>query len=199
MFHTRSEPDQSFFDSVLNGPRLVLRPYSEGRDFEMIAEMLSDPRITAPMGIPVPKPYLEELRRSKQARAENTETGDWSAFITSDEDEIFVGEVGIASWDLENQIAEVFIAVNPDHAGRAYGRDATSLLMEHIFRAAPLACVRMQTLTSNKNALKLAGSLGFRETGRRFALADPGRGFSGGTAIVLDCRAHQFKPFALEE
>ena len=191
--------DEDFFSATLYGPRLVLNPYSEDRDLDHIAAMLSDPLVTGPMGIPHPALSVEELRRAKQLRAQRPDTGDWSVYLPYKEGDLFTGEVGITDWNPEPQVAEIFIAISSEHFGKAYGREALSCLLEHIFRASRLACARVQVLVGNSKALALAADLGFRETGRRFVPHDPHHGFIGGTAAVLDCRTHHFKPFVLEE
>jgi RimJ/RimL family protein N-acetyltransferase len=168
----------------------------------MIAAMLRDPVVSGPMGIPEPRITTEDLRLVKESRAQRTDAGDWTAFVRARHDEheeVFAGEVGVVEWDSDMLVAEVFVAIIPDLGGSGYGREAVSRLTEHIFRSVPLACVRTQALITNARALALATSLGFRETGRRFVLPNLESGFVGGTAAVLDCRAHHFQPFSLSD
>jgi RimJ/RimL family protein N-acetyltransferase len=68
--------------------------------------------------------------------------------------------------------------------------------MAHVYGHNSLATIRMQTLATNERALALCARLGFRETGRRYVEADLGRGFIGGIAVILDCRAHEFRSTA---
>ena len=192
-------PDLSFTATDLIGVRILLHPYDEDRDFDRIAGMLSDPMVTGPMGIPHPVPFVEELRRAKRERADRPEIGDWTIFLVENDSETFAGEVGIANWDAEFHIVEIFVSILPEVSGKAIGREAVSLLSGHIFKASPIACIRIQALEMNVVSLKLASSLGFRETGRRYVDADPGRGFVGGIAVMMDLRAHEFRPFEMNE
>jgi RimJ/RimL family protein N-acetyltransferase len=199
MIASHSHSPSSFFDSTLTSRRLILKPYSEDRDFPNIEKMLSDPRVTGPMGIPVPNFFTEELKRAKKERSERIDAGDWTIFLTKAENETFIGEVGIAEWNSENHIVEIFAAISPDHAGKAYGREAVSTLIERIFSAAPIAQIRTQALETNVGSINLALKLGFRESGTRFVEADPGRGFAGGLAVIMDLRSHEFRRFEIEK
>jgi RimJ/RimL family protein N-acetyltransferase len=189
-----SKTDSDFFHTVLHGPRLILRPYDEDRDFEKIAAIFSDPRITGPIGIPYPDPFLEHLKFAKRERMYLPDVGEWSVFEISGENENFVGEVGVSEWESENQIVELFAAIKTEFVGKGYGREAVSTVMSWVFSSVPLATIRMQTLSTNERALALCRSLGFRVSGERFMDADLCRGFVGGIAILLDCRMHEFKP-----
>jgi RimJ/RimL family protein N-acetyltransferase len=184
-----------FFASVLTGPRLILRPYSEERDFESIVKMFSDPLVTAPIGIPHPRPFVDGLKMAKLARLAREDTGDWTVFAqVPDNDELFTGEVGIGSHEPETRVFELFVATASENAGKGYGREAVSILMSRIFRSFPQATVRMQTLLSNQRAVRLCLKLGYRESGRRFTEPDWGRGFAGGMAVIMDCRANRYRP-----
>ena len=187
--------DAGFFDAVLKGSRVVLRPYSEDRDLENIARLLADERVTAPMGVESPDLSRERVRAAKEDRMGRDDAGDWTIFIPVGEDEIFAGEIGIALWEPETHVGEIFAAVHPDLAGKGYGREAASTLIEHIFGLDPVATVRVQTLRSNVKAVKLACSLGFRETGVRFVPPEQSKGFPGGAAVILDVRAYEFRRF----
>jgi RimJ/RimL family protein N-acetyltransferase len=186
------------FSAVLTGPRVVLRPYSEERDFLNVVSMFSDPAVTSPIGILHPRPFMDGLKNAKRERMACRETADWTVFVRSaDNGEHFVGEVGIGSWDPETQVFELFAAIVSEQTGKAYGCEAVSVLMTRIFLSYPHATVRMQTLLSNQKAIGLCLKLGYRESGRRFTEPDWGIGFTGGMAIIMDCRASQFKPFVL--
>jgi RimJ/RimL family protein N-acetyltransferase len=186
-------PDD-FFQSIQTGPRLILRPYDEVRDFDNIAQIFSDPRITGPIGIPFPDPFLEHLRQAKRERVGLPDAGEWSVFEPSENGEIFVGEVGVSEWERENQIVELFSAINSDFGGKGYGRESVSILMSQIFTHVPIVTIRMQTLATNERALALCRSLGFHRTGERYLDSDLCRGFVGGMAIILDCRLAEFIP-----
>ena len=195
-----------FFSTVLRGPRLVLIPYSEERDFDHIASLYSNPIVSAAIGIPHPAPYVEGLRQAKRDRMERSDVGDWTALVgtetagnSTEEAEVFAGEVGIGQCEFRTLVMEVFIAIDPVHAGKGFGREAASLLIEHIFSHVPLATVRMHTLASNRKLLALGMSLGFRETGERWVEADPARGFAGSFAAILDCRIHEFRKYTRNE
>lgn len=194
-----SPTPESFFEAVLKGPRLVLRPYLEERDLENIAGLFQDPRVTGPIGMPDGSCPLDKVRDAKRARGASEDAGDWTVFATTAEGEAFVGETGIAGWNAETHVVEVFAAISPEYMGMAYGREAVSLLLEHIWRRSPVATARVQALSTNRHALRLAVSLGFRETGRRFVPPDPITGFPGGAGVMLDCRQHEFKPFRLQK
>jgi len=155
--------------------------------------MLSDPGIADAIGVSAGAFSVENVRRSKQARVDSGVAGDWTIFFSADDAERFVGEAGIADWDSLNHIVEIFASIHPACGGKGFGVEAVSALMKHIFRSDPIATVRVQTLQRNLKALRLAGKLGFRESGRRVALPDPVRGFKGGTAVFLECRSHQFR------
>ena len=160
--------------------------------------MFADPRVTAPMGIPHPNPHLDNLRAAKQERLSRADAGDWTVFAFDREDggdEIFAGEVGIASLEPENRVFELFSAIDAGHGHKGYGREAVSMLMTHIFEFEELATIRMQTLITNERALALCRKLGYRETGGRYVEPDFGRGFVGGMAVILDCRIFEFRPF----
>jgi RimJ/RimL family protein N-acetyltransferase len=190
---------ESFFEAVLKGPRLILRPYSEERDLENVAALFQDPRVTGPIGMPDGSRTLEKVRDAKRAREESEDAGDWTVFALASDGEEFAGETGIAGWNVETHVVEVFAAISPERMGMAYGREAVSLLLEHIWRRSPVATARVQVLSTNKRALRLAESLGFRETGRRLVPPDPITGFPGGTGVILDCRQHEFRPFRFEK
>lgn len=193
-------PGVDFFNTVLYGSRMVLRPYSEDRDFDFIVAMFSDPVVTTPIGIPFPDPFIEHLRQSKRSRLLDTMLGDWTVFILDNENsaEIFAGEVGIGNFEPLTQIFEIFTAIVSTHHAKAYGREATSLLMKHIFQKYNLATIRMQTLETNRSALNLCARLGFRVTGSSYFERDVGRGFLGGAGLILDCRLDEFVPFEFD-
>jgi len=182
---------QDFFSAVLKGPRITLLPYSEERDFNNIAHLLSDPTLTAPMGIPNPCPFLEELKRAKQERLSCEDVGDWTAFLEND----FIGEVGIASSNPAFKLVEIFVTIASEQWGKGLGRESVSVLMKHIFNVEAYATVRIRTLISNTKALRMCASLGFKITGSRHVEADPGRGLQEGTWIIADCHLHEFTPF----
>ncbi len=188
---------EAFFSSCIETNRLILRPYSEERDLDNIAELLADSRVTAPMGIPLPHISVDEIRSAKQKRAQDARSGDWT-ILSSDASESFAGEIGIAEWDVEAHVVSVFTAIHPDYRGAGIGREAMSKLMECIFGTSPIATVRIELLAANTPALKLGERLGFRITGRRFVPPDPILGFVGRNAVIMDCRAHEFKPFEPE-
>ena len=182
---------------VINGQRVILRLYDEARDLDCIYSLLSDPLVTGPLGMPVPSITIENLRLSKRDRTSREDATDWTIFFSENDTELFIGEIGIACWDVENHVVEVFIAIHPDHHGKAYGIEALSVLMDSIYARTQVALVRTQILESNTRSLSMVAKLGFRETGRRFVHPDPLRGFVGGTSVILDCRAHEFCKFSI--
>jgi len=188
-------PNDEFFCAVLSGKLLTLEPYSEDRDFYKIADLLSDARVTEPMGIPVPNPYIPQLNIAKKERMESSDSGDWTIFLNEnkeDEQKIFAGETGIANWNPEARIVEIFTAIHPDFYGKGFGREATAILIKHIFSHDPIVKIRTQALETNMASIKMALKLGFRESGRRFVGPDPGRGFIGGIAVIMDLISHNF-------
>jgi RimJ/RimL family protein N-acetyltransferase len=187
----------SLFSTVLSSDRIVIKPYDESRDFDHIAVMFSDPRVTAPIGIPNPNPFLENLREAKRERALLHDAADWTIYAHHPETnaDTFIGEVGIAYLEPYTRVTELFLATTPDNPHQGYGREAVSLLMDHIFRNDPLITIRMQTLSSNIPALSMCAKLGFRITGERYMEPDPGRGFIGGIALILDCRISDYKKY----
>jgi RimJ/RimL family protein N-acetyltransferase len=197
VIHRLCDRSSGFFSETLRGHRLVLRPYAEERDFDNVAAIFSDPRVTGPIGLPEPRPFLKHLREAKRDRAMSPDVGDWTVFAVSPDngsEKIFAGEVGIGSWEPESKVVELFSAIDASQAGKGYGTEAVSVLMQYIFRHDELATIRMQTLATNERALSLCRKLGYRETGRRYMEPDPGLGFIGGIAVILDCRGYEFKP-----
>ena len=188
-------PTPDFFSITLRGPRLTLRPYSEDRDFANIAALYQDPRVMAPMGVPLPKDFSDHLRLLKRSRRMSLDSGEWTAFIHEGETEIFAGEFGVTDWNRETMVVEIFCAICAKLSGKAYGREGVSLLMSAIFERDDIASVRITALGTNERSLALCRALGFRQTGSRFMASDPSSGFIGGTAIIFDCRAWEFKAF----
>lgn len=186
-------PADSFFASDLTGPRLVLRPYVESRDFDALYSMIMNPEVTSPMGIPVPLFDETEIRRSKEIRRNSPDTGDWTIFLPTDSGEVIIGETGIARRDSENHVSEIFIALSPDHAGLGYGRETFSLLIGHIFAYHPIETVRTRIKETNVRACGMVTKLGFYETGYEYISPDPSRGFTGGIYVTYDCRLDDFK------
>ena len=107
-----ANPD--FFSSTLQGPRLVLRPYSEERDFDLIASLYADPLVMAPMGVPSPKSFPDHLRFLKRSRSMSSDSGEWSAFLPQGDTEIFAGEFGISDWHRDIRVVEVFCAIRAE-------------------------------------------------------------------------------------
>jgi len=184
-----------FFTSGYEGKRIILIPYSEDRDLVHIHAMFQDPRTTGPLGIDSKKFPIDKIRDQKRERMEAPDASDWTIFIKKGGDEKFAGEVGLVNWDYETHVVEIFAAISPDLSGKGYGRETVSILMERIFARSMIAIVRVQTLTTNKAALKLSYALGFRETGRRAVSPDPEIGFVGGIAVVMDCLFYEFRPY----
>jgi len=192
-----------FFTATCQGGRLLLVPYSEGRDLGLIHTMFQDERTTSPLGVDFKKFTLEKLRAQKQERIDAPNSGDWTIFLKEDmedkkdgeDSKTFIGEIGLVNWDYETHVVEIFTALSGDYGGHGYGTEAVSVLMERIFARSMISGVRMQTLSTNITALKLCSRLGFRETGRRAVPFDPEIGFTGGIAVMLDCRMHEFTPW----
>jgi RimJ/RimL family protein N-acetyltransferase len=185
---TEYESHDSFFDAVLTGQRLTLRPYVEERDGDFLSKLPCNPEVTAPMGIPAPRYNPDDIRDSKRRRLESNDSGDWSIFVR--DGEILIGEIGIGSHDDENHVYEIFIAIDPEHNGKGYAMEATSLLMDHILATSPVATIRVRTMSTNARAIKLALKLGFRESGSSYIAPDESRGFVGGMYISMDYRKY---------
>ncbi len=187
------------FAPVINGSRLILRTYDEQRDLAPIFEILTDPGVTEPLGLTSPAITIEKLRQSKQERIDSNSSSDWTVFLVVEGAEEIIGEIGIAFWDEENHVVEVFLAIHPEYWGHSYGIEALSTLMSWIFSRSTLAVVRAQILERNTRSLRLVSKLGFRESGRRFVHPDPLSNFEGGTSLMLDCREHEFRRFSIPD
>ena len=190
---TKSE----LFTRILTGPRIELRPYVPSRDDVALFDLLMTPGVRFPLGIPDKKEYIDNLINLKKVRMADPDLGDWTVFLLSTSS--IIGEIGIVSWDKNYQIVEIFCSIHQDFHGRALGREAVSVLLENCFSVPGIIKARFQLLVTNEKSLNLTESLGFHETGRRIVLPDPVRGFAGGTAIILDATADDFKPFELRE
>ncbi|MFH1675550.1 MAG: GNAT family N-acetyltransferase [bacterium] len=183
-----------FFAAELAGSRLRIRPYDEKLDITFIAEMFADPLIFTPLGFSGPVMSEEKIRSLKRCRNENSLSGDWTIFTNNEFDD-FVGEVGISHIDFENGIIGVFATVGSKHPGKAYGREAVSVLINHIFNNLRIQRIRVETLTGNGKAISLAESLGFQLSGMLYLPPNPITGFKGGNGIILDLTPADFTPF----
>jgi RimJ/RimL family protein N-acetyltransferase len=192
-------PPYGFFEKIMRSNRLVLKPYEPARDQDSIITMFSDPSVYLPLGFVFPKILLKNHLEGKLERLNSASSGDWSVFLIENDRESFAGEAGIASWDPESQIVELFCAVYPDCRQRGIGRESVSLLVEACFQSSPVLKPRIQAMKSNENSIKLGTSLGFSPAGTVYAPPDPEKGFEGGFAVILDLSISEFKKFRLKE
>jgi len=189
-------PD-GFFSEEFESPRLRVRPYDENLDIVRISEMFADLLIYTQLGFCSPAMSEEKIRLSKCDRNENRFSGDWTIF-TNDEGGDFVGEVGISYIDFENETAGIFETIGSKHSGKAYGREASSILIGHIFDNLSIRRIRVEALSSNERAVSLAVSLGFQLSGMLYLPGNPITGFRGGNGIILDLARSDFKPFSVD-
>ena len=192
-------PDPRFFSAVLQSPRLTLRPYSEDRDLNAIAEILTDNRVLKSMGLPPSSVSTESIRETRRSLISRPDAGDWTILPATGDESSIIGEIGISEWDRQTFIADIFAALHPGFQRMGYGSEAVSTLAGYIFETNPIATVRVQTIESNKKAVRMAVNLGFRITGTKFVPPDPDTGFPGGNAVILDLRMHDLRAFDPEQ
>ena len=188
-----------FFRQSLTGMRLILKPYDPVSHLHAIANIYSNPDFADSTGISNSRPVVSALIESKSKRMLRSDTGDWTIFLSNSKEMPIIGEAGIAMWDDEIFVAEIFCAIDPARWGNGFGGESVSILLTHCFAESPILTARIQALRSNVKSIRMAASLGFIESGTRSVQPELSRGFIGGMVSIMDLTLRNFNPFKLEE
>ena len=80
----------------------------------------------------------------------------------------WAGEVVVNDWDADNRSCGFRIALGPAARGRGLGREATQLIVDHVFEAIddpPVNRLSLEVYTFNERALAVYERVGFRREG----------------------------------
>lgn len=84
---------------------------------------------------------------------------DWG--INLKEEGAFIGTVGFADFDFENNIGEVGYVLNPSYQGKGYMTEAVKVILSIAFDRIGLDKVILRIMEENKSSARLAVRLGF--------------------------------------
>jgi diamine N-acetyltransferase len=77
-----------------------------------------------------------------------------------------VGNIALSA-DLHNNTAEYVIVLAPEHRGRGYAAEATSLALDYAFHLAGFRMVWLKVLEPNTRAIAAYKAAGFQQAGRK--------------------------------
>lgn len=84
---------------------------------------------------------------------------DWG--ITLKDEGAFIGTVGFADFDFENNIGEVGYVLNPSYQGKGYMTEAVNAVLSVAFVRIGLDKVVLRIMEENRASIRLAKRLGF--------------------------------------
>lgn len=105
------------------------------------------------------KGYIEYLQR--EYRKGNY--ADWG--ITYKEDSVFVGTIGFANIDTENNNGEIGYVLNPEYHHRGIMTEALTRVLEFAFGTLSLHRVQLRIMEGNESSVRLAERMGFTYEG----------------------------------
>ena len=146
---------------MLSGERVVLRPFRPD-DVEPLWRAKLDPAMWAQTTEAPLTPVTLEEHRARYSEPSK----DSSAQFAVDVDGGLVGRAGLFNVDDLARHAEVGLSLLPEHQGKGHGRDVLRVLLGYAFRSRNLRRVHLQTLASNRAALRAYAAVGFVEEGR---------------------------------
>jgi RimJ/RimL family protein N-acetyltransferase len=167
--------DPPAFDggTVLTGHRVRLRPFTEG-DLDTLWEMLNEPE-----GRRLTGTHQRFTRDASDGwyRSRGQDTDRLDLAIATLDDDRSVGEVAVMDLEPTNRSCSFRIGLShPDLYGRGYGREATMLVLDHVFDDLRLHRVELDVFAFNHRARRLYQQLGCRGEGiKRDALFQDGR------------------------
>jgi RimJ/RimL family protein N-acetyltransferase len=166
--------DRPAFDggTVLTGQRVRLRPFT-ARDLHTLWDMLNEPEGRRLTG--THQHFTREASdRWYRSRGQDTDRLD---LAIADLDDDCVGEVALMDLEPTNRSCSFRIGLaHPDLYGRGYGREATELVLDHVFDDLQLHRIELDVFAFNHRARRLYQQLGFRGEGlKRDALFQDGR------------------------
>jgi RimJ/RimL family protein N-acetyltransferase len=172
---TVTADDHPAFDgaTVLTGRRVRLRPFTQ-RDLDTLWDMLNEPEGRRLTG--THQRFTREASdRWYRSRGQDTDRLD--LVIAELDHDRCVGEVALMDLEPTNRGCSFRIGLtHPDHYGRGYGREATMLVLDHVFDDLRLHRIELDVFAFNHRARRPYHQLGFRGEGlKRDALFQDGR------------------------
>ena len=149
---------------ILYGDAVLLRPL-EPADLEALHQQKNDLEI-ANMLVGFSSGYtMADLRDWLEHHRKRQDEVLWA--IVDRESQRCLGHVGLYQIDLRARVAEFGIIVGDKSSwNRGIGRTSTRLAVEFAFRELNLNRVQLRVLATNERAIRLYGSMRFREEGR---------------------------------
>ncbi len=130
-----------------------LRPYIEGKDFEVIKEWEADER-THTMWCANHFTYPLEKMNVKIVLEKMAEQYNDSAYVaTTDEGEV-IGFFGYSTNLETNEGYLKFVMIDPAKRGKGYGKEMISLTVKYAFEIAKAEGVRLKVFSNNESAKK---------------------------------------------
>lgn len=162
----------SFADKpVLVGRSVLLRPL-DSRDVDDIMTALADPELLRLTGTHT-RFTREQIQRHCATRAEHQDRLDYAVLELATGD--FLGDLAITDLDPDNRSCGFRIALRTDVAGRGFGTDATTLIVEHVLGVG-VHRIELEVYAFNPRARRVYEKVGFvREGTLRDALCWDGR------------------------
>ena len=144
--------------------QVVLRR-PEPKDIDALYEQKNDPEVAALLGGFSMGYAQEDIRRWIEAHRTRTDEVLW--VIAGGDDDRCLGHVGLYRIDHRIRAAEFAIMLGDRSVwGHGIGRLCTSFATQYGFLELNLNRISLQVLATNERAVRLYGSMGFREEGR---------------------------------
>ncbi|NNL66503.1 MAG: GNAT family N-acetyltransferase [Myxococcales bacterium] len=149
--------------------RLKLRPVAPA-DGAALEALFADPVVRRWLldDTIMPRAWIDEVIAQSEADFAARRCGLWR--VGAAEGDALVGVVGYRDF-FEPPVFEILWLLHPDHHGQGLAEEAVRAALRHGFEAGGLDPIRASTDAPNEASIRLAGRLGFQETGR-----EPGPG-----------------------
>jgi RimJ/RimL family protein N-acetyltransferase len=155
--------------TVLQTPRLILRPFNEG-DIDTMVALLNDWEVAQWLAIP-PFPYRRADARFyvDQVRS-NHEAGPATEFgIALTEGDGIVGAIGLRRDPVDSTYATLGYWLGQRHWGHGYADEAVRAVVAHGFGSLGLERLEAETDPENQRSARVLAKVGFRPVGQASA------------------------------
>lgn len=152
---------------ILNGERVILRPFKEKHDKPLFKKWLSDPEVTDGFAM-----EEEDIKKSiEDLEAKKIRWPKEIIFFTIEakksDDNITIGSCKICAIKPKNRSAEITIIIGEkEYRSKGYGAEAVKLLIDYGFNQLNLNRIGSSVFERNHRSLKMTKKIGFKKEGR---------------------------------